>query len=276
MRRVNHSAMKLKRTRTQTQETTEQAEKSAARNAIILVAVVVVVAGYCMAFGLQTLIWFETHHWASANPWIKGTPQALNATPVAAGSTQLKAFDFQFTVPWSGKYKSTAVELASTEFRFDAGQVVVFFDPQAEADMLRMLTSASNQLAYQQFQNVFVGQSFGSNYDLFKAIYGSSPSDVSPLMSMHDAIRENQLILWKMSFGLDAPPPLHSIEFGSNRGFQFGEPSSGRPVALRIFDGRDQQFRFIFLAAAGSNAQITQADIDTAAQTLQPVPIVER
>ena len=93
---------------------------------------------------------------------------------------------------------------------------------------------------------------------------------------MRDAIRENQLLLWKMSFGLDAPPPLHSIEFGSNRGFQFGDPSSGRPVALRIFDGRDVQFRFIFLAAAGSSTQIAQGDVDSAVQSLQPVPIVER
>jgi hypothetical protein len=231
-----------------------------------------------MAFGLQTLIWIETHHWASANAWIKGAPQGLNAAsaPVAAGGTQLKAFDYQFKVPWTGKYKSTAADLLSNEFRFDSGQVVIFFDPQAQADMLRMLTSASNQLAYQQFQNVFVGQSFNSNYDLFKAIYGASPADVSPWMSMRDAIRENQLILWKISFGLDAPPPLHSIEFGSNRGFQFGEPSSGRPVALRVFDGRDAQFRFIFLTAAGSNAQIAQGDIDSAVQSLQPVPIVQR
>jgi hypothetical protein len=257
------------------QRTTEETEKNAARNAIVLVAVVIVVAAYSMAFGLQTLIWFETHHWSSANAWIKDVPHGLNSTSVPAGNTQLKAFDFEFKVPWSGKYKTTS-ELMGDEFRFDSGQIVVFFDPQAQADMLRTLTSASNQLEYQQFQNVFVGQSFASNYDLYKAIYGASPADVSPWMSMRDAIRMNQLLLWKISFGLDALPPLHSVEFGSNRGFQFGDPSSGRPVALRIFDGRDVQFRFIFLAAAGSNAPMAQGDIDSAVQTLQPVPIVER
>jgi len=261
--------------RQRTQPTTEESEKNAARNAIALVAVVLLVAAYSMAFGLQTLIWFETHHWSSANPWIKEVPQALNSAAVTAGSTQMKAFDFQFKVPWPGKYK-TIPDAVTQEFQFDSGQVVVFFDPQAQADMLRTLTSASNQAAYQQFQNVFVGQSFSSNYDLYKAIYDASPAKVSPWISMRDAIRMNQLLLWKISFGLDAPSPLHSIEFGSNRGFQFGDPSSGRPVALRIFDGRDVQFRFIFLAAAGSNAQIGQDDIDSAVQSLQPVPIVER
>ena len=34
--------------------------------------------------------------------------------------------------------------------------------------------------------------------------------------------------------------------------------------------------RLIFIAAAGSNAQITQGDIDLAIESLQAVPILER
>jgi hypothetical protein len=258
------------------QLTPEEAEKNATRNAIVLVALVVVVAAYSMAFGLQTLIWFETHHWTRANPWIKDVPQPLNSASVPGGSTQLKAYDYQFKVPWPGKYSNSTPDLLSQQFRFDSGQIIIFFDPQAQADMLRTLTSASNPLEYQQFQNVFVGQSFNSNYELYKAVYDAAPADVWPFTSMRDAIRVNQLLLWKVSFGLDAPPPLHSIEFGSNRGIEFGDPSTGRPVALRIFDGRDVQFRLIFMAASGTSARIAQADIDSAVQSLEPVPIVER
>ncbi len=263
-------------TRRRVEPTPEEAEKNATRNAILLVGLVIAVAAYSVAFGLQTLTWLETHHWTRANPWITEVPQPLSSASVPAGSTQIKAFDFQFKVPWTGKYNMAAPDLLSQEFRFDSGQIVIFFDPQAQADMLRTLTSASNQLEYQQFQNVFLGQSFSSNYDLYKAIYDASPMKVSPWMSMRDAVRMNQLLLWKISFGLDAMPPIHSIAFGSNHGFQFGDPSPGRSVALRIFDGRDVQFRFIFLAASGTNAQIAQADIDSAVQSLQPVPIVER
>jgi hypothetical protein len=253
----------------------EQPEKSSARSAIILTILVVVVAAYCIVFGLQTLIWFETHHWTRDNPWINDVPQALDSSPVPSGTAQLKAFDYEFKVPWAGNPKTTP-SLGHVEFRFDSGQVVVFFDPEAQADMLRALTSASSPLEYQQFQNVFVGQSFDSNYALCKAVYSAAPSAVSPWMSMRDAIGVNQLLLWKISFGVDATPGIHSIQSGSNRGFEFGDPSSGRPVALRIFNGRDAQFRLIFLVAAGSSAKIAQADIDSAVQSLQVVPIIER
>lgn len=253
----------------------EQPEKNSARSAIILVAVVIMLAAYSIAFGLQTLIWFETHHWTRANPWINEVPQALDSSSVPAGTTQLKAFDYEFKVPWSGSPKTTP-SLGHVEFRFDSGQVVLFFDPEAQADLLRTLTSASSPLEYQQFQNVFVGQSFDSNYSLYKAVYSAAPSAVSPWMSMRDAIRLNQLLLWKISFGADATPGIHAVESGGNRGFEFGDPSSGRPVALRLFNGRDVQFRLIFLVAAGSGAKIAQADIDSAVQSLQLIPIVER
>src|SRR5215469_1790947 len=114
----------------------EQAEKSSARSAIILVIVVVVVAAYSIAYGLQTLIWFETHHWARANAWINDVPQALDSSSPLAGSTQLRAFDYQFKVPWTGSPKTTP-SLGHVEFRFDAGQVIIFFDPEAQVDLLR-------------------------------------------------------------------------------------------------------------------------------------------
>jgi hypothetical protein len=254
---------------------TAQSEKSSARSAIILAAAVVLVAAYSIAYGLQTLVWFETHHWTRSNSWIKDVPQSLHSSSLPSGSAQLKAFDYEFKVPWPGKQKVTP-SLGRVEFRFDSGQCVIVFDPQEQADMLHALTSASTPLEYQQFQNVFVGQSFNSNYDLYNAVYSASPDAVSPWMSMRDAIRMNQLLLWKISFGVDATPGIHSIQFGSNRGFEFGDPSSGRPVALRIFNGRDVQLRLIFLTAAGSLARIMQEDIDSAAQSLQLIPITER
>lgn len=251
-------------------------EESSARSTIILAVVVIAVAAYCVAFGLQTLVWFEARHWAKANPWIKDVPTALNsasAQPAQKGGTKLSAFGYQFEVPWAGKPK-TVEGPGATEFHFDAGPVVVFDDPQAQADMLSKLTS-QNPLEYQQFSNAFVGQTFDTNYSIYNAVYGASPAGVSPFSSLNEAIRVNQLLLWKIAFGQDADPGLHAIQFGSNRGFEFGDPSSGRPVALRIFDGRDKQFRLVFLNAPGATTKIAQGDIDSAVASLEPVPIVE-
>ena len=253
---------------------TEMSEKNSARDAIILAVVVIAVAAYCIAFGLQTLVSFEAHHWTRYNAWIMDVPEPVNAPAPATGCALLKAFNYEFKVPWTGKQKTNET-LTYHEFRFDSGQVVIFYDPEAQLDTLHSL-KASSPLEYQQLQNVFIGQPLDTNYQLYQAVYGASPAATSPFMSMRDAIRTNQLLLWKISFGYDAVPGLHAIEFGGNRGFQFGDPSTGRSVALRIFDGRDSQLRFIFLTQAGSNAKIEQADINGAVQSLQPVPVTER
>lgn len=249
-------------------------EKSNARNTIILTAVAIAVAIYCVLFGLQTLIWLEARHWAGANAWIKDAPQPVASSSVADGSTQLEAYNFEFKVPWSAKPKTTQ-EPGQMEFRFDSGQAIIFHDPDAQADMARSLNS-ENPSEYQRFESAFGGQAFDTNFSIYQTVYGASPAAISPFGSLTDAMRLNQLLLWKIAFGADASPGLHSLQFGSNRGWEFGDPSSGRPVALRIFDGRDHQFRIVFVNAAGSNSKITQDDINLVAQSLQPVPITER
>ena len=65
-------------------------------------------------------------------------------------------------------------------------------------------------------------------------------------------------------------------ELVKNRGFEFGDATNGRPVALRVFDDRDAQFRFIFTAAGGASGKFTQDNINLAVQSLQAIPILER
>lgn len=248
-------------------------EANSALPTILLMLAVIVAAAYCIVFGLQTLVWFEAHHWASASPWIREVPKPLSSAPVADGNTQLQAFGFQFKVPWPGKPKSNEGP-GYTEFHFESGPVVLFFDPQSQADMQSKL-NGENPSEYQRFASAFGGQTFDTNYSIYKTVYNASPASVSPWGSVANATRMNQLLLWKMAFGPDAGPGLHSIQFGSNQGFEFGDPSGGRPVALRLFDGRDRQFRLVFMNSPGAKTKFSQADIDSAVQSLEPVPLAE-
>src|ERR1700751_5808699 len=168
-------------------------ESNSARDAIILVFVVIAIGAYTIAFGLQTLVWGEAHHLTRYNSWVSDVPEPLDAQAPQGGSTQLREFNYEFWVPWPGKLKTNKT-LTYTEFRFDSGQVVVFFDPEAQLDTMRALKSTS-PLEYQQFQNVFGGQPFETNYELFKAVYSASPALTSPFMSSRDAIRMNALLL---------------------------------------------------------------------------------
>lgn len=236
--------------------------------------VVVVVAGFCLMYGLGTLAWVEGKLWASQNPWLKDVPQLSSAaSPGSPKLTQAKAYDYEFTTPW-GNPKVTPA-LTFVQMRFDGGQVVVFYDPQTLLDSLGKLKSSS-PIEYQKFANVFSDHPIESNFALYQAVYGASPAQQSPVMPGREALRINVLLLWKLSFGFDTGPAISSFEWGKMRGFQFGEPSNSRPVALRVFDDRDRQFRFFFTVAGGSSAQITQDEIAGVVSSLQPVPLTER
>jgi hypothetical protein len=249
-----------------------ESEESSARTTIILMIAAIVVAAYCVGFGLQTLVWVEAHHWGNVNPWIKDVPTALSSSPVSEAKTQIQAFGFQFKVPWEANPK-TDDGPGYTEFHFAAGPVILFYDPQGQADMQSKLNS-ENPAQYQQFANAFEGQTFDTNYSIYKAAYSASPAAVSPFSSRADATRMNQLLLWKIAFGADSAPGLHSIHFGENEGFQFGDPSTGNPVALRLFDGRDRQFRIVFMDSPGAATKVSQGDIDSVVESLEPVPLI--
>src|SRR5580704_11578797 len=58
----------------------EEEVKGGARNAIILAILVIAVGAYCLAFGLQTLIWIEARQWVSADSWVGNRPRPWRST----------------------------------------------------------------------------------------------------------------------------------------------------------------------------------------------------
>jgi hypothetical protein len=255
------------------QMTDEAEKKSSSLFAIILAIAVIVVAIFCVAYGLQTLAWVESKQWSSVNPWLRTVPEPLPTAQPPAKGELVKAYDYQFVSPWGAA--KTSQTLTYSEFRFPRGQVAIFFDPDSQLDTMRVLKS-SNPLEYQKFQNVFFDHPIETNYELYQGVYDASPAQLSPLMSGRDAMRMNVLLLWKLSFGFDLGSEIYSFEYGKNKGFQFGDPAKGGPVAVRVFDDRARQHRFIFLVAAGKNAQLTQDDINTVVSSLKPIPILDR
>jgi hypothetical protein len=258
---------------------TDETEKSSSTAAIGLAVLAIVVAIFMVKFGLQTLTWVEGKMWAAQSPWLNFVPQPLPPPAVAspaAKAAQLKAYDFEVNAPWAGNPKPTPTE-TSVGFHYASGQVLVFFDPEAQLDTLRSIQN-SNPVEFQRFTNVFVDKPINSNFELYRAVYSSAPSQVSPFMDARDAMRMNVLLLWKLSFGLDLPSDtgLYSFDWNNIHGFQFGDPAKGVPVALRAFDDRGHQFRFLLTTTPGSNAKITQDDVDGILRTIQPVPFVDR
>lgn len=274
----------------------DDSEKSSAKSAIILVVIIIIVAVYSTSYGLQTIQWISAHQWASANPWLKEVPQPIasssgptpsttatdaRSSPTAGSKgqktgaqskgTDVGEYGYQMTVPWTSKMKETP-SAGGAEFRFETGQIVVFGDPDAQLDTVHVLRDTPGD-QYMPFAPLFADGSIANNYDLYKAVYNASPSQVSPFTNYATAQRDRILLIMKLSFGFDLAKPIYSFDFGTNRGFQFGDPAKG-PVALRVFGSHDKQFRFIFTVFSGSGGQITQGDINQAIQSLaSAVPV---
>lgn len=280
---------------TQSRVTTEKAESSAARTAILLAAGVLAVAAFSVAFGLQTLVWINAKHWASVNPWLREVPKPLNApeapapapppaapAPAATKSSpkqaakpdQVKVYNYEFTSPWPGKVTITP-KLLYSEIRYDSGPLVLFFNPEAQLNTVEELKT-KNGAEYQQLLSMFGDQPIDNDYLLYKATYEATPDKISPFMNREDALRINGVLLYKLSFGYDLPGDIHSFEFGNNRGFQFGDPVYEQPLAVRVFDNQGTQLRMIFTVAAGSDALITQDNVNQVLQSVQLVPLLER
>ena len=264
-------------------------DKSSARPAIILLLVVLLVAGFTVKYGLQTLTWIEGKLWSSDSPWLANVPLALappaaDAPPMAMMAmtaktvkpAQLKAYNYEFNSPWPGN-PAVKPSLTYTQFLYDSGPVIVFFDPDSQVDTMRAL-KASNPAEYQRFADVFADKPLNTNFEMYGAVYAAAPAQQSPVMNARDAMRLNVLLLWKLSFGLDLPcdGQFYSFASGNAKGFQFGDPGKNVPVAVRAFDDRDHQFRFIFTTAGGAAGRISQNDINSVLQSLQVVPFIDR
>ena len=254
---------------------TAEAEKKSATLAIVLLLVAILVGIFAMTYGLQTLAWAQWKWRASSEQWLVDVPTPAPPAPsTPTKGAQIRAFDFELTAPWPGEPKS-APSLPGLEFRFKSEQVIFFFDPETLVDAVRKQKSAS-PAEYQRLTNLFGENALDSNYTLYQTVYSASAAQLSPFMSARDALRMNVLLNWKLAFGFDARPGIHSFQWGKIRGYQFGDPINSPAVAIRAVDDRDRQFRLIFLVGAGSTVHLTQDEISSAVSTLQPVPILER
>ena len=242
----------------------EEADKGGARNAIILAIVVILVGAYCLMFGLQTLVWIQAKQSATTNSWLGIVPQPLPSTSgnpsmamqsmIAdapkgahgkdggkAAPEQAKFFNYEFKVPWAGQPKPVP-SLEGVRLQYDSGQVVFFYDPESQIDTARALRTPTTPEA-QRLANILAVHPIESNYALYQAVYGASPEQLSPAMKEQEALRDNLLLLWKLSFGPDlssgTTPEFYSFDWGKVRGFQFGDPSKEHPVAVRAFDDSD-------------------------------------
>ena len=243
-------------------------KEDSSRTTIILAVITLIIGIYAIVYGLQTTFYLQAHTWAARNPFLRETLQQLPST--AASPVQTKNLSFygvNFSAPWKG-IASQKSQDAQSMVGFTAGPIIVFFDPQTQADPLETIRDGDPNI-YTRYQQVFGHDLFPSTYDLYAAVYGASPALLSPVMPRGKMDRVAALLEWKLNFGSDGASAIYSVSAAGMRGVQLGDPSRDHMVTVRLFDSHNHQYRMLFTSTKGPGT-FPQADINCVLDSIAP------
>jgi hypothetical protein len=243
-----------------------------AYSAYILLALLVLIGGYTILYGLQTMAMFNARHWGSFEPSLYITPQNLDqATTPPAPTTHLEFYEYQCDAPWKGP-ADTHTDADFTDFKFASGALLRAYFPESQVDALKTFKGDTPE-EQRRIDAAFGPHPFDSNFDLYAAVYGASPSQISPFISRFDAEHISALLLWKLSYDTQLPGGIYRFEWGPLRGLQFGNPGQAHAILIRAFGVQDRQFEFLILMRAGASQKLTQNEVNVILSSLKPVPL---
>ncbi len=247
-------------------------KKESALATIILALVTLAIGVYALAYGLQTMFYFQARHWASNAAFLREVPQPLPST--AASPIQEKNLSFygvSFAAPWKGILAQNNGD-AHSEVDFKTGPVIIFFNPAGEKDILSSIRDGDLK-TYDRYEAVFGSDLFPTNYDLYLAVYSASPASLSPFISRAQVERIGTLLEWKLAFGASEASAIYKVQADGLRGLQFGDPSKDAMIVMRLFDAHNAQYRLLFTSRAGTGT-FPQSDINCVLDSLQLTPQV--
>ena len=133
----------------------------------------------------------------------------------------------QFSVEGSRPLTTTPLRIMQV-VTSKTGQVVIFYNPDEEIDILAGMKAGNTALS-RGYNTIFADHLFDSNYSLYAAVYSADPAQAHPWMARADALRMDSLLIDKLSFGIEAPGPTYLFNWGGLRGIRFGDAAHGRP-----------------------------------------------
>lgn len=236
--------------------------------------VLVLVTGYF--WGFQTLVWWQYNHkFSKQAPILNLTPQELpRAAASSAHGMKLSHAGFEFEVPWADLDKEKS-KVAGTiaVFAFRSGRVLTFFGPSpVHEDLLSEMEKQMGDKDNQNLRKLFGPEATKTNYAFHKTMLEESPAELSPWMSQREAARSSMLLMIKAISSVGGETGLFKAAANDWKGFQFDDPTKQpKKVTLELYDSLDRHVEIIFMTKKDSGADIIQADINRALETLKPL-----
>jgi len=243
---------------------------------LIIVASLIVVVGpiaYVCLFGFQTMMALEARYIAHKSPDAWQTPVRLPDMSISRTPHQkISYFGYELELPWDDVDETkgkTSGPIHVTVFR--SGNAFWFSTLPAKSFVNDVMKGT--KLDPDQFRRVYGDEAAESDYAFHRVMLQTTPESVSPFMSRPQAVKESQLLLFKV---ISMPPTdsgIFDIRAPGFRGFQFAFLEGPHPKIIDDLFSDDGGLEVMFFPTAGGPVpSITQPEINRVLQSIHKLP----
>jgi len=243
------------------------------KRVLTALAIAVIVGGtYLWFLGPQTFFALQTRKIGRQIPIVKSVPAELQDLSVSkTPGEKLSFMGVEFEVPWDDVDESKSRIVGTWAFIFfRSGNSIILcvYKPKGfMSDMFRDKI-ASPEL----FTRLYGPDILNSDYALKKAIYETTPSDITLLTPSGKAAGLSSVLIIKAIMPPTTDWAIYNIRTSGLRGFQLGDPKR-RPKKMSVeLDGDDVEIEInISQAESGPTPAITQSEINRVIQSAHTI-----
>jgi hypothetical protein len=219
-------------------------------------------------FGLQTFFALQTRQIGRRVPIVKSVPLELQDLSVSkVKGEKLSFMGAEFEVPWDDvDEKKTRIVGNWVLINFRSGNSIVLCVSPPDGFITSM--SRNKSLDPELFMSIYGPEVLRSDYALHKAIFETTPSQITLLAPANRAAGLSSVILIKAIMPPTTDWAIFSIRSNDFKGFQLGNPMRRpRKMCLELY-ADDVAFEInITQNTSGPTPAITQAEINRIIQT---------
>lgn len=223
---------------------------------------------YVWFFGIQTLFAVETRYEGRKVPILNSVPVALEDLSISnAHGEKLSFYGAELEVPWKDvdeEKTRTVGNMLAIYFR-SGDSILLCVSP---ADGFIKGLSREKNIDPQLFAQIYGPQVLRSDYALQKAIFETTPAQITPFTTRSRAAGLMSITIVKAIMPPTSDWGIYNIASNEFKGFQLGNPARHpRRMCLELYRD-DAHFEIVIdQNIAGSNQAITQAELNRIIQT---------
>ena len=238
----------------------------------VLAIVVIGGATYLWFFGPQTFFALQSRKWGRQVPIVKSVPVELRDLSISQVPGQKVSFmGVEFEVPWGDVDQSKSRVVGTWAFIISRSGNSIILCVEKPKDFISFISQ--KQIGSPElFTRLYGPDVLNSDYALKKAIFQTTPSDITLLTSSGRAAGLSSVLIIKAIMPPTTDWAIYNIQTTGMRGFQLGDPiRRPKKMSLELY-GDDVEIEInIGQPALGPTPAITQSEINRIVQSVHTI-----